>query len=109
MCQLHSELTLQSDLLHTSEKEFAELRRQLSTLRAALTEEEVSHSQARMVSHFTPYSASSTTPSHGFFTSSSLLVPAASGFDCLSAALIQKHAIVNNLCLLLPFAGHQKL
>ena len=77
--QLQRDLSHQSDRMNSLEMEAGDLRRQLSTLRATLAEEEVSHSQARMVSHLTPYSASSTTPSRGLLlpSSSSLLLPAA--------------------------------
>lgn len=55
--QLQRDLSLQSGRLNSSEMEASDLRCQLSTLRATLTEEQVSHSQARTVSQLTPYSA----------------------------------------------------
>ncbi len=58
--QLERGLSHQSDRLNSLEMEACELRRQLSSLRVTLAEEEASHNQARMVSHLTPYSASST-------------------------------------------------
>ncbi len=54
----HSDLSLQSGLLNTSEKEAGELRRQLSSLHETLAEEEATHRQARMVRRDTPCSAS---------------------------------------------------
>ena len=78
--QLEKGLSHQSDRLDSLEMEACELRHQLSSLRTTLAEGEAFHNQARMVSHLTPYSASSTTPSHGLLlpNPSSLLLPAAS-------------------------------
>ena len=90
MCQLHSELTLQSGRLNTSEKEASDLRCQLSTLHETLAKEEASHRQACMVSRDTPCSASP--PSHGLRLPSlrSSLLPAASVSHCLSAAFFSE-------------------
>ncbi len=86
--QLQTNLSLHSDRLNSLETEAGDLRRQLSSLRATLAEEEASHKQARMVSHLTPCSSLSITPSHRLLLpkASSLPLPAASQAKQLAVA-----------------------